>query len=518
MTMFVLRACLLAGALLTPTHADEDTMPSLSVEGFSTFLQSHHLSFPRGAMRARLALYRGAAAHVRLHNSLPDRTYDLAVNQFSTMTESERKQYLGMDYNATEADKSHMVPEPRGLMAGPMLPSSVDRTRYGTVGPVKDQGACGSCWAFAATAVFETTFAETTWKLRRFADQELLDCTYESQTGKDGCYGGMYDAAWEYLKKDAHFSPEKEIGYNGRDGPCNYAGKRNWMGEVRVVDWKWTRTDDGLMQALFNTAVSIAMKVEGDFFSYKSGIFGGCATPLPINHAMAAVGYDAQSWKVKNSWGAGWGEGGFVRVSRGRANNCGISTYAAYPVLDWDISSVVLLKNYATGRYLSLQSGGSEDIRDIRAREGYGSMKLIGTDLNYYDDALWIIKKRSDGTRFIEHWHTGRYVLDPSLAVKAPEGGWLSAQQLLASDANYYNLADWNMGKSGGYVTFQNVKTKRFIFSGGDSVKGKDPIKQYGDEKIVASDANYYSRAFWEVVPLTEKDKNRMSPSGAHDF
>ena len=528
--MFLSRACLLVGAaLLALSLADEGTMPPLSVEGFSNFLRSNRLEYPRRELPARLSLYRRVAAQVRAHNSLSDREYDLTVNQFSAMTDSERSQYLGAASNETEEDASRILPraEPQLLKRELRLPARVDHHLYGTVNPAKDQGkgsSCKSSWAFAATAVLETVFAQTTWKLRRFSDKEILDCTYEQMSShRDGCEGGSYDVVYNYLQMHSHISPEKEITYEPKDGPCNYADKENWLGLVRVEGWNWPRGDSELMQALYHTAVGITIKIENLFHSYKSGIYGGCAQPhfeVDQGHSMEAVGYDAKSWKLKNSWGPAWGEGGFVRISRGRANNCGISTYAKYPILDYDISDVVYLVNSETGRYLSMPAGPSEDIRTGISENSYGTMGLIGTDSDYNGDARWIIKTISEGLYFIKHWHSGRYVLDPSKEVTVAEGTSRNARQVLGTDRNYSGRAKYRkISYSSGNSAFVNVYTKRYIFAAGGSVKTlTGPVGQYGGEKIVATDKNYDGRASWMIVPLTEEHKKRLSPSGAHIF
>nr|TKR98080.1 hypothetical protein D5086_0000206660 [Populus alba] len=174
------------------------------------------------------------------------------------------------------------------------MPTSKDWRKAGAVTPVKDQGACGCCWAFSTVAAMEGIIKLKTSKLISLSEQQLVDC----DVGNKGC--------------------EAEItGYE--DVPQN--------------------NENALLQAVAKQPVSVAVDGGGhDFQFYKSGVFkGDCGTNL--NHAVTAIGYGTDSdgtdyWLVKNSWGTSWGESGYMRMRRGIGSSeglCGVAMDASYP-------------------------------------------------------------------------------------------------------------------------------------------------------------------------------------------
>ena len=196
--------------LVLLVQCEAEGTPKVTLEGFSTFLQKEGLFYPRAEMSLRLRLYHKSAAFISLHNSLPDRTFDMGFNMFSSMTEAEKNQYLGLANETLLEERPSL-----SLLTSPsptlQVPSSVDHVAMGIVTGVKNQGGCGSCWAFAATASFEGVYAARTWRRKDFADQELLDCTYEGS--RDGCNGGWYYQAWDYIKGSRRLSLRRDIGY-----------------------------------------------------------------------------------------------------------------------------------------------------------------------------------------------------------------------------------------------------------------------------------------------------------------
>ena len=502
------------------TSKPEET-PEITLSSFEDFLKNEGVFYPRSEMKLRMGLYRESAAYARLHNSRPQRTFDMGLNQFSTMTEAEKQQYLGVSVNQTEwqtESEAHYQPEEgEGLKNSKKvgIPSSVDHVETGIITGAKNQGGCGSCWAFAATASFEGVYGARTWKVKDFADQEILDCSY-SDTTYNGCNGGWMNKGWEYLQRNGHFSLRNDIGYTAKDRPCDYSSKPNNIQNVKVQDWtRVLPTDDHLALAISVSVPAVAITVENDFYGYKSGIYNGCPDVKTIHHAVTAVGYDAHSWKIKNSWGSGWGEGGYIRMARSKPSICRISEFAMYPNVDF-MDGVVTIKNDQTGRYLSTHYL-SEDIRDKRGYAdgwSYGNTYVYATDANYYNDALWKFVDLGDNTFFIEHFHTGRWLHSDGSVIRnkrGGEGGWLSAPHIRATDHNYYGLAVWrkvNLG--GGKYYIEHNHSGRYLLASGSNIKGKPISQQYGNEKVFGSDANYYHLAVWRIEPLSEEDRNRL--------
>jgi len=326
---------------------------------------------------------------------------------------------------------------------------------------------------------------------------------------------------WAYILKNKRFALEKDVPYKAVDGTCDYASKQNVISNV--IPQTYTRVasgNDNLLQATYISVPAVAITVESDFYGYKSGVYDGCATVKSIHHAVVVVGYDTAAWKVKNSWGTGWGQGGYIRMSRARPSICRIAHYAMYPNVDL-MAGLVTIKNTQTGRFLA--HWDNQD--DVRGRRGtadgwsYGTTYAYATDGNYYNTAFWKLIDLGDGKVHIENFHSGRWlhadgaVVDP--ATRGKEGGWTNAPHIRVTDADYYGHAIWHVNQTttaAQHITHHN--TKRFLFAAGSHVKPSGPSGGFGSVKVHSVDANYYNCAEWEIKPITAAQKNRNIASG----
>lgn len=203
---------------------------------------------------------------------------------------------------------------------------------------MKNQGQCGSCWAFSATGSMECDYAIKTGQLVSLSEQQLVDCS--GSYGNYGCDGGWYYYAWEYAQNAGGLCTEDEYPYTAMDGICqsNSCGEKyttpNTFSDVTAED------PSALELAAVNGCVSVAIEADQTAFQYySSGVLSGvCGTN--IDHAVLVVGYGTLNgqdyWKVKNSWGTTWGEEGYVLICRncndnGAYGECGINMYPAYP-------------------------------------------------------------------------------------------------------------------------------------------------------------------------------------------
>jgi hypothetical protein len=202
----------------------------------------------------------------------------------------------------------------------------VDWRSKGAVTPVKNQGQCGSDWAFSATGALEGWNAITTGKLVSLSEQQLVDCA--GSEGAQGCNGGHPGQGLKYAEKDGTCS-EQSYPYTARDGTC----KKSCTPVVKP-----TKTIHLSGEHVLATRVKergpVSVRLNGDWMKYyHSGIFSGpCATHL--NHSALIVGFGTAGstayWLVKNSWGTSWGENGYFRIIRGK-NECGIAHDARAP-------------------------------------------------------------------------------------------------------------------------------------------------------------------------------------------
>ncbi|NWF76914.1 MAG: hypothetical protein HXY53_10200 [Nitrospirae bacterium] len=200
-------------------------------------------------------------------------------------------------------------------------PSSLDwRSNGGNyVTPIKDQGDCGSCWAFATTAALESkeliTYSYSGFN-RDLSEQIVVSC---SPIG--GCYGGYTDIASNFLRNTGTAS-EICYPYTATNGNCSNACS-NWQNKAhKIYEWGYVATTNPTVNAIKNALylygpLVTSMDVYTDFFYYTSGIYSYTYGTYEGGHAVLIVGYNdaGQYFIVKNSWGTGWGEAGFFRIA-----------------------------------------------------------------------------------------------------------------------------------------------------------------------------------------------------------
>jgi C1A family cysteine protease len=216
---------------------------------------------------------------------------------------------------------------------------TVDYRTLGIVPPVRDQGDCGSCWSFAATALIESARALAVATKTVLSPQELVDCGW--LTGNHGCDGGNVALALAYAQF-VGLDNERTYPYTAHAGTCRFA---EWAQKNRTRVRRWSavpaRDEDALVRAIATYGpVAVAIDASAPAFRfYRSGIFTDCPRSPVLNHAVLAVGYDRDSIILQNSWGESWGDQGFFRLPRraGTATGtgaCGITLSDSFYVLN----------------------------------------------------------------------------------------------------------------------------------------------------------------------------------------
>lgn len=262
-----------------------------------------------------------------------DPSYKLGLNLFSDLTEKEFvAKYTGINQRSIKnADERNVAENP---IADP--PASVDWRTQGAVNPVQNQGQCGSCWAFSAIASLEGVAKINGYPLYKLSEQQLVDCS--TAEGNHGCNGGLMDNAFNYIKQNG-IELETTYPYKGADEKCK-ATQAQYTNVV-VTGWQDVPQDDcnALLAAIALNPTSVAIAANAIQF-YTSGVFSSKFCGTGLNHGVTAVGYGTDStskkdfWLVRNSWGASWGEQGYIRMDRAiqpKTGICGICMAASYP-------------------------------------------------------------------------------------------------------------------------------------------------------------------------------------------
>merc|ERR550517_2394951 len=260
-------------------------------------------------------------------------TFELGMNKFGDLLSTEfAAMYNGYTRKLrTGTETVFMAPE------NFVAPTSVDWRTEGAVTPVKNQGACGSCWAFSTTGSLEGQHFKKTGELISLSEQQLVDCS--TDYGNYGCDGGIMEFAFMYIADIGGITTEDEYPYMASEGYCLYDDS---MAAATVSDFQTIRRgSEHDLEAAVSEIGPISVAIDAGhrgFQMYKHGVYHSLlCSNTRLNHAVLAVGYGSEGgdkyWLVKNSWGATWGDHGYIKMSRGRNNNCGIASQASFPVV-----------------------------------------------------------------------------------------------------------------------------------------------------------------------------------------
>ncbi|KAI4343672.1 hypothetical protein L6164_010993 [Bauhinia variegata] len=367
----VLSLTLVLGVVESFDFHEKDLVSDDSLWDLYERWRSHHtVSRDLNEKHKRFNVFKANVMHVHNTNKM-EKPYKLKLNKFADMTNHEfRSTYASSKVNHHRMFRG--TPRGNGTFMYKnvqSVPPSVDWRQKGAVTGVKDQGQCGSCWAFSTVVAVEGINQIKTQKLISLSEQELVDC--DTQVN-EGCNGGLMDYAFEFIKQKGGITTESYYPYTAGDGTCDVSkvhtilcsilfyfkfksidsyGKLRCKKPLTLQQKKPAvsidghenvpaNNEDALLKAVANQPVSVAIDAGGsDFQFYSEGVFtGGCGTDL--DHGVAVVGYGTtidgtKYWIVKNSWGTEWGEKGYIRMQRGTSDKeglCGIAMEASYPI------------------------------------------------------------------------------------------------------------------------------------------------------------------------------------------
>jgi C1A family cysteine protease len=308
----------------------------LSYPTFTTWAALHGRSYAPTERDYRETIYNRNLVKIVRHNG-HNHSYWLTVNKFADLTREEFAKRVHGGYLNTSRPRNvdwSLVYNKRVSA----LPSSVDWTSLGAVTPVKNQGQCGSCWAFSTTGSVESAWFIKNGTLVSLSEQQLVDCS--AAEGNQGCNGGLMDYGFQYIIDNKGLTTEAAYPYTATDGVCVKSGLP-FGATIKSFKDVPTNSETALMTALVQQPVSVAVEADQDVFQlYGGGVMTKkCGTNL--DHGVLAVGYGTLNnqdyWLVKNSWGADWGQKGYIMLGRGTqygaTGQCGIQMDPSFPVV-----------------------------------------------------------------------------------------------------------------------------------------------------------------------------------------
>jgi C1A family cysteine protease len=259
-----------------------------------------------------------------------NKSYTLTVNKFADLNTVEFGNTFCGYKPALRTNAPVVASEETGFIG-----AAVNWVTAGAVTPVKDQGQCGSCWAFSATGSIEGAVFIGKKVLTSVAEQQLVDCA--GAQGNQGCNGGLMDYAFDYVIKNGGIGSEASYKYTARDGSCKKVPSVSTISGYKDVAVS-EKDDSALLAAVTLGPVAVAIEADQSVFQfYHDGVMDSQACGTNLDHGVLAAGFDTDAksgkdyWLVKNSWGLSWGAAGYIKIGR-NGNVCGINLAASYPL------------------------------------------------------------------------------------------------------------------------------------------------------------------------------------------
>jgi len=295
------------------------------------FRGNSYLGAEEEAMRRQI--FEANYEYITAHNAEADKglhTFRLGVNQFADMTNEEYRQLLNFKVPLNQVNVTFAEEK-----VDPSLADTVDWRTKGVVTHVKDQGQCGSCFAFGAVDSIESQHAIATGKLVELAPQQIVDCIH---SGGDVCTtGGDPVGAIQLVIKEGGIEKESDYPYHARMGTCQFT-KSKKAASVTGVKILQSGQESAIQSAVAKVGpVAVAIDAgQQSFQHYKSGVYVDAkCDKVNQNHVVLAVGYGSEGgkdyWLIKNSWGTTFGIKGYIKMARNHDNQCGIANYGVYP-------------------------------------------------------------------------------------------------------------------------------------------------------------------------------------------
>eukprot|EP00927_Polykrikos_kofoidii_P004600 TRINITY_DN1181_c0_g1_i1.p1 TRINITY_DN1181_c0_g1~~TRINITY_DN1181_c0_g1_i1.p1 ORF type:complete len:400 (-),score=49.70 TRINITY_DN1181_c0_g1_i1:218-1417(-) len=330
-----------------PPKADEVALWIFSArdvnEAFREYVPRYGRAYRHGTreFEERRAIFHERLSLIANQNSNPKRLWTAGINGLTDRTEEELRQLRGWRRTGHHGRTNNAFVATSVVTSRSLL-ATVDWRNLSMASDVPDQGGCGSCWAVATASMLQARFESSGRGHRDFSAQQLVDCVPNPRAcgGTGGCGGATVELALTYVETSG-LATLSEIPYSGveshctRPSPVSHSSAVSFLSQrhrtpealrLRLAGWEKLPENEALplMVAVNTGAVAVSVAASG-WSWYSNGIFSGCEKDAVIDHAVVLFGYgkgkdgnerDVNFWLVRNSWGAGWGEAGFIRLLR----------------------------------------------------------------------------------------------------------------------------------------------------------------------------------------------------------
>jgi KDEL-tailed cysteine endopeptidase len=296
---------------------------------FTLYQANFNKSYSSGELYDRFNIFQHNVDMITMHNADESSTFTMSINKFTDLTAEEFKETYVGKMNA-ESDYGCVPIENNDITNV----ETFDWRDYNVVNPVRNQGQCGSCWAFATTANAESVWAIHTGHLYDMSEQYLVDCATGVGYFNMGCKGGNMDSAFKFMIQQKQCN-ESEYPYTS--GITETKSKCHACDEFTSFTSCYTVQANNqvqLKEAVLKNPVVIGIEADTYYFqSYSTGILTSSLCGTTIDHAVEIVGFgvenDTKYWTVRNSWDEDWGENGYFRILRTDSTNdegiCGLA-------------------------------------------------------------------------------------------------------------------------------------------------------------------------------------------------